>query len=88
MTSFPLLLIQKVADTNEPDSNTDQIEERGKEGEEGGGVVGKVDKAGGEEGVGKQIESGDENYPESLAETVFVVLNDASSSEHNHHDES
>ena len=88
MILLPLLLIQEVADTNEPDSNTDQIEERGEDVVEGGGVVDEVDEAGGKEGVGKHIESGDENHPESLAETASVVLNDASSSKHHQHDES
>ena len=81
-----LFFVKDVADADEPDSSTDEIEERGEDVEEAGGVVAKVDQSGREKSVGKQMESGDEHLSESVAENPSLA-DDASSSEHHHHNE-
>lgn len=80
------LLVNDVADADEPDASTDQIEERGENGKEAGRVVSECDQSGGEESVGKQMESGDENRTESLlAESPSLGLDATCSSEHHNH---
>ena len=81
-----LFFVKDVADADEPDSNADEIEERGEDGEEARGVVTEVDQAGGEKSVGKHVESGDEHLTESIAENPSLA-DDTSSSEHHHHNE-
>lgn len=82
-----IFFVNDVADADEPDSSNDEIEERGEDGEEAGGVVAEVNQAGREKSVGKQVESGDEHLTESVAENPSVCVDDTSSSKHHHHDE-
>ena len=80
------LLVNDVADADEPYSSTDQIEERGENGKEAGRVVSEGDQSGGEESVGKQMKGGDENLTESLlAEGPSLGLDDTCSSEHHNY---